>query len=110
MINPELWVNRPHPGPRGKPLPLSSEDREKLEAAIRPATAEKRVVRRAEARLLMAAGMSIADTAAALGVDDATVWRWRKRFQQADSIEAALADAPRSGRPRALSRRPMRRA
>jgi hypothetical protein len=110
MVDPELWVNRPHPGPRGKPLPLSRKDREKLEAAIRPATAEKRIVRRAEAWLLMADGVSIRDTGAALGVDDATVWRWRKRFQQADSIETALADAPRSGRPRALSRRPMRHA
>ena len=109
MVDPELWVNRSHPGPRGKPLRLSREDREKLEAAIRPATAEKRVVRRAEAALLMAAGVSVRDTGAALGADPRTVWKWRKRFLTAKSIEEALADAPRSGRPRALSPRPTRR-
>jgi hypothetical protein len=109
MVDPELWVSRPHPGPRGKPLPLSRKDREKLEAAIRPATAEKRIVCRAEAALLMADGVSIGDTSKALGVDARTVERWRKRFLEADTIEAALADAPRSGRPRSLSRRSTRR-
>jgi hypothetical protein len=110
MVDPEPWVNRPHPGPRGKPLPLSRKDRAKLEAAMRPATAEKRVVRRAEAALLMAAGVSVRDTGQALGADPRTVERWRKRFLTAETIEAALADAPRSGRPRALSRRGTQRA
>ena len=92
------------------PLPLSRADRAKLEAAIRPATAEKRIVRRAEAALLLADGVSVRDTGKALGADARTVGRWRRRFLEAESIEAALADAPRSGRRLSLSRTPTRRA
>jgi len=86
---------------------MAREDRERMEAAIRPAKAEKRIVRRAEAALLMSEGVSTRDTAKALGVNDRTVRRWRRRFLQADDIVAALADAPRSGRPVSLSRTPM---
>ena len=109
MLDPEPWVSRPHPGPRGKALPLSREERDRVEAAVRPAKTEKRIVRRAEAALLMAQGVSIRDTAKALGVNDRTVRRWRRRFLQTGDIVAALADAPRSGRPHTLSRTPTRR-
>jgi hypothetical protein len=44
MIDPEPWVTRAHRGPRSTRLPLSQEYREAVEAAIRPATAEKRIV------------------------------------------------------------------
>src|SRR5580698_2283563 len=104
MIDPEPWVSRPHPGPRAKPLPLGAEQRAAVEAAIRPATAEQRVVRRGQALLLMAEGMSMRDTARALGLNHRTVRRWRKRFIEADDVVAKLADAPRSGRPPSLSR------
>jgi hypothetical protein len=110
MVDPEPWMSRPHPGPRGKPLPLSRGDRERVEAAIRPAKVEKRVVLRAEAALLMATGVSTRDTAKALGVNDRTVRRWRQRFLQTGDIVAALADARRSGRPPSLSRRRTPRA
>lgn len=109
MIDPELWVLRPHPGPRAKALPLTPGQREAVEAAIRPATAEKRVVLRGEALLLMASGVSIRDTARALGVHARTVFEWRQRFSTAEDPVSKLADAPRSGRPPSLSRTPTRR-
>src|SRR5260370_41982143 len=98
MIDPEPWLSRGHPGPRGEPLPLMHEQCEAIELAIRPAKAEQRVVRRGQAALLMAAGVSIRDTAKALGVQPRTVGRWRKRFLDAGDPVPALADAPRSGR------------
>lgn len=108
MIDPEPWVARPHPGPRAKVLPLTRQQREAVEAAIRPATAEKRVVRRGEALLLMASGVSIRDTARALGVHERTVFEWRQRFAATDDPVSKLADAPRSGRPPSLSPTPTR--
>src|ERR1700687_1892718 len=110
MINPEPWVARPHPGPRAKPLPLTPEQREAVEAAIRPAKAEKRVALRGEALLLMAAGVSQHDVARALGVHPRTAEKWRRRFLHADDPADALNDAPRSGRPPSLSRSPTPRA
>ena len=109
MIDPEPWVTRPHPGPRAKPLTLTRKQREAVEAAIRPAKAEKRVVRRGEALLLMAAGVSIEDTARAVGANPRTVWEWRQRFVSTDDPAAKLVDAPRSGRPPSLSRTLKRR-
>ena len=106
MIDPEPWVSRPHPGPRAKPLVLKAELRAAIEEAIRPAKAEQRIVRRAEALLLMAEGVSPGDTARALGANPRTVRRWRKRFAEGDNPRATLADAPRSGRPPSLSRTP----
>jgi hypothetical protein len=110
MIDPEPWLTRPHPGPRAKPLALSPEQREAVEAAIRPAKAEKRMVRRGEALLLMAAGVSQHDVARMLGVHPRTAEKWRSRFLRADDPVSKLADAPRSGRPPSLSRTPRRRA
>ena len=109
MIDPEPWVSRPHPGPRAKPLALGAAQRAAVEAAIRPAKAEQRVVRRGQALLLMAEGVSMRDTARALGLNHRTVRRLRKRFAGADDPVAKLADAPRSGRPPSLSRTPTRR-
>ena len=108
MIDPEPWVSRPHPGPRAKALALSAEHRTAVEEAIRPAKAEQRVVRRGQALLLMAQGVSMRDTARALGLNHRTVRRLRKRFADTDNPVAKLADAPRSGRPPSLSRRPTR--
>ena len=110
MIDPEPWVTRPHPGPRAKPLSLSRSQRDAVEAAIRPATAEKRVVQRGQALLLMADGVSQHDVARALGVHPRTAEKWRRRFRSADDPVSMLADAPRPGRPPSLSRTPSRRA
>jgi transposase len=89
-------------------LELSPEQRADLEAAIRPDKAEKRVVRRAQAALLMADGVATADIAVLLGVDLRTVMKWRNRFRCADPV-TKLADAHRSGRPPSLSRPPTAR-
>jgi hypothetical protein len=104
MIDPEPWVTRPHPGPRARPLSLSPSQREAVEAAIRPAKAEKRVVQRGEALLLLAAGVSQHDVARALGVHPRTAEKWRRRFLHAEDPVSMLADAPRPGRPPSLSR------
>jgi hypothetical protein len=104
MIDPEPWVARPHPGPRATPVPLTTEQRKAVEAAIRPATTEVRVSRRAEGLLLMAAGVGSGDIAMLLGIHVRTVFKWKKRFNGVDKVAEKLADAPRSGRPISLSR------
>ena len=109
MIDPVPWVSRPHPGPRAEPLALTRSQRERVEAAIRPATAEKRLVQRGQALLLMAAGVSQHDVARALGVHPRTAEKWRQRFIKAADPVGMLADAPRSGRPPSLSRTPSAR-
>ena len=109
MLDPEPWLSREHPGPRGKPLPLARDQCRAIEETIRPGKAEQRIVRRGQSALLMAAGVSVRDTAKAIGVDSRTVGRWRRRFLDAADPVAALADAPRSGRPISLFRTPTRR-
>jgi hypothetical protein len=103
MIDPQPWVTRAHPGPRAKPFPLASEQRERVQVAIRPAKTEARVLRRAEALLLMAEGVGAGDIAMLLGVHLRTIFRWRARFASAEDPAARLEDAPRSGRPISLS-------
>jgi hypothetical protein len=109
MIDAQPWVARSHPGPRAKPFPLTTEQRERVEAAIRPAKTEARVLRRAEALLLMAEGVGAGDIAMLLGVHLRTIFRWRSRFARTEDPAAKLADAPRSGRPISLSRMPTQR-
>jgi transposase len=109
MIDPEPWVARPHRGPRAKPFPLTPEQREAVEAAVRPAKTEVRLAKRAEGLLLMAAGVGSHDIAMLIGVHVRTVFRWKARFANADDPAQKLADAPRSGRPASLSRKPMQR-
>jgi DNA-binding NarL/FixJ family response regulator len=103
MIDSTPWANRAHRGRRTVPLDVSANDRAALEAALRPATAQKRVVLRAQAVLLMADGVPAADIARLLGVHEDTIGEWRRRFSHPNLLEK-LSDAPRSGRPRALSR------
>jgi hypothetical protein len=110
MIDPEPWVNRPHPGPRARPFPLKPKQREAIEAAVRPATTEVRVAKRAEGLLLMAAGVGSGDIAMLLGVHVRTVFKWKERFADTDDPAQKLEDAPRSGRPVSLSRTPTPRA
>jgi len=104
MIDPEPWVNRPHPGPRAKRFPLTLKQRVAIEEAIRPATTEVRQAKRAEAVLLMAQGVGSGDIAMVLGVHVRTVFKWKARFAGVEDPVAKLADAPRSGRPPSLSR------
>jgi transposase len=84
------------------PLELSAKERGQFEAALRPATTEKRIALRAQAALLLADDVATADVAKLLGVHLRTVMKWRARFSCPDPA-SRLADAPRSGRPPSLS-------
>lgn len=102
MIDPTPWVNRPHRGPRAQPLPLTAADRRRVLEVICPAKAERRLVQRGQALLLLGAGLGNELTAELMGVHVRTVERWRKRFKERGSLNA-LYDAPRPGRPPSLS-------
>jgi hypothetical protein len=108
MIDSTPWANRPHAGRRTVPLKLSPDQRSDIEMAMRPEKAERRIVLRAQALLFMADGVPACDIAMVLGVAERSVFRWRRRFE-CDHPELKLADAPRSGRPPSLSRRPTAR-
>jgi len=109
MINYAALAHRRHGGRPTVPLVLSAEERARVEAAMRPATAEQRIVRRATALLMMADAVPGTDIARAVGVHIRTVQEWRRRFD-AEHPADTLADAPRSGRPPSLSRTPTPRA
>jgi transposase-like protein len=108
MIDYGALVGRAHGGRPTVPIVLSAEERAKVEAAMRPAKAEQRIVRRAQALLMMADGVAGTDIARLLGVNVATVQEWRRRFDCENPADK-LADAPRSGRPLSLSRTPSQR-
>jgi hypothetical protein len=107
MIDYDALAGRAHGGRPTVAIDLSSEERARIEAAMRPTKAEQRVVRRAQAVLMMADGVPGTDIARLLGVNVATVQKWRRRFD-CDNPADKLADAPRSGRPPSLSRTPTR--
>jgi transposase len=109
MISYAALAHRSHGGRPTVALVLSAEERERVEAALRPATAEQRIVRRATALLMMADGVPGTDIARLLGLHIRTVQEWRRRFD-AEHPADKLVDAPRPGRPPSLSRTPMPRA
>lgn len=102
MIDYAPLIGRVHAGRRTVPLKLGRGDRVRVEAALRPAKAEKRLVLRAQALLMLADGVPSADVSRLLGVNPRTVRRWRTRFS-CEHPSDKLADAPRSGRPPSLS-------
>src|SRR5918911_1175849 len=77
---------------------LSGADRKRLAAALEAAR-EARVYRRVEALLLVAEGQTVAEAARRCHVDRSSVHRWLGQYG-ARRDAAALADRPRSGRPR----------
>ena len=106
MIEYDELAGRPHGGRPTVPILLSAEARAAIAASMRPAKAEQRVVRRAQALLMMADGVPGTDIARVLGVHVRTVQEWRRRFDCEAPVDR-LADAPRSGRPPFLSPTPM---
>jgi transposase len=79
--------------------PLSDEQRQELEWVWREgATHRERT--RAHAVLLSAQGRTLAELAEILGAERDAVGRWLSHWEQGGV--AALADAPRTGRPRRL--------
>jgi len=87
------------------PVVLTREQREHVEAVLRRAKVEKRVYLRGQALLMMADGVPANRIAWTLKIHERTAEKWRRRFRHDDPI-LMLADAPRAGRPRALSRTP----
>ena len=87
------------------PVALTPEEREQVEGLLRRAKVEKRIYLRGRALLMMADGVPANRIAWTLKVHERTTEKWRSRFRKGNPI-AMLADAPRAGRPRALSRIP----
>jgi len=81
---------------------ITREERVEVEALLRRAKLEKRVYLRARALLMMADAVPSNQVARTLKVHERTAERWRRRFREGAPI-AMLADARRTGRPRALS-------
>ncbi|WP_017570414.1 helix-turn-helix domain-containing protein [Nocardiopsis halotolerans] len=97
-----------HPGPKLVPLELTDEERDVLQGWIRKRKQAQDVALRA--RIVLSCDRTVADrvpvsqsqVARELGVSAATVRKWRRRFTER-RLEG-LTDAPRPGRPRALTK------
>jgi hypothetical protein len=109
MIKSEALAGRRHRGPATVPLALPTEARAHCEALLRAGTTERRVAQRAQALLLLADGVDSTSIAAALGVHQRTVFKWKLRFDVSDPV-SKLTDAPGAGRPISLFPTPRRRA
>jgi transposase len=89
-------------GGRPKPvLTLTDDERQKLQTwAARPKSTQ-RLATRARIVLACAEGLDNKDVAARLGINTATVGKWRRRFL--DLRLDGLADEPRPGAPRTIT-------
>ena len=85
-----------------RPVILSPEQREALEARARARSAPARSVERARIVLLAGAGMQNKQIAAQLGITPEKVARWRNRFLDG-GLAALERDAPRPGRTPVIS-------
>ncbi len=94
----------PTPTPAYHPQ-LAARDVVALERLVRRPTSEQRLVQRAKLALLLHTQPALGNTAAAqqLGQHPNWVRKWRKRWALAGFALPALADRPRSGRPRTVS-------
>jgi len=84
---------------------LSQSEREAIEALLHAHSCTLAQQRRGRIALLADAQWSTTESARELSVDADTVSRWRGRFAAGgigQDVRAALADAPRSGRPRSI--------
>jgi transposase len=91
--------------PRGRPhkapLRLSDEDRLELMRWTKRAKSSNGLAQRARIVLRCAGGLSSTEVAHELGVNDHTVFKWRKRFIERGL--GGLLDEPRPGAPRQVS-------
>ena len=85
------------------PLRLSSLDYQNL-VAVAHSTHDARQMHRAQALLWLHEGDTVDEVATRLFVTPRTVFRWRRRFyeRQTLTLPARLADGPRSGRPKTV--------
>ena len=91
-------------GTRGRPkaeLALSDEERATLERWVRRRTSSQALALRSRIVLACARGATNNDVAAQLGVNQATVSKWRSRFV-ARRLEG-LTDEPHPGAPRTVT-------
>lgn len=92
-------------GRKPDPFLLKRKDKVALQALLRDGQTPLRVARRAQILLQRAAGQK--QRVKALGervaLDAATIWRVCERYRTG-GLDAALYDAPRSGRPRVFFR------
>jgi transposase len=84
-----------------KALLLDAEEREKLVTLSRRPKTDQRTALRARIVLGCAEGATNAEVAKALGLTQATVCKWRRRF--VDLRLGGLVDAPRPGQPRKIT-------
>ena len=89
------------PSPKLAPLELTDDERQALSAWSRRRTTAQALALRSRIVLRSAAGATIGEVAAELGVSRDTVSKWRSRFLR-DRLEG-LTDEPRPGRPRTIS-------
>src|SRR6476661_8023073 len=87
--------------PRLKPLVLTSDEREKLEAWARRPKTSQRLALRSRIILAAATGDANGDIAMDMNITPQTVGKWRQRFLD-DRLEG-LVDEPRPGAPRSIS-------
>lgn len=81
-------------------LPLTPQQRQELQSAVRRPTTSQRLARRCRIVLLRADGRSQVDVARSLGINRPVVALWEKRFLQDGA--AGLEEARRSGRRKTL--------
>lgn len=81
-------------------IQLTEQQQNELERCVRGRCVAARTVERAKIILGLAAGKAVKDIAEQVGIVRQTVWRWGRSFLQQGT--KGLADAPRSGRPRAI--------
>lgn len=88
---------------RGRPIEkitLTQAERETLARYTRRRKVSQALAQRSRIILMAAAGKTGTEIAAKLGITNATVSKWRRRFLE-HRLDA-LSDAPRSGRPRSI--------
>ena len=86
-------------GRRASVVVLSDEERTELDCLIRAPSTVQKIALRARIIMLAAAGFSIDETAARLGVWRKTVSQWRARWMSSlgGAVLGRLSDAPRPG-------------
>jgi transposase len=99
------------PGPPPPTIVLTEQEREQLERLVRARATGQQLAARARVILLAADGLSTAEVARRLHLDEDTVRLWRARWSAGGTnppaspggaspgVAARLADAPKSGRP-----------